>query len=155
MSQPLLTPGAVVLLAVDVAAESARHINADLGRSSWIRQALIEELLRALPRGRAHRALRRLSTERLGVTESDADDVFFDLTLNGWLIPRGTNADASWEVDASRRGEIDSLWAALTESEQRAVEKAAQRTIAVSVAWSKKVRTGGESRASTSRSSRP
>lgn len=144
-----------MLVGVDAFGEQARQVGGELGRSSWIRQALIEELLRELPRGRARRALRRLVTEGRGLTESAADAVFFDLTLNGWLIPRGVHGDASWEVDASRRREIDVLWALLSESERRAVQKAAQRTMAVSVAWSKKLRTGGESRTSTSRSSRP
>lgn len=155
MGQTLLTPGAVVLVAVDAAGEHASHIGAELGRSSWIRQALIEELLRELPRGRAQRALRRLVTDGRGITESAADAVFFDLTLNGWLVPCGARADATWEVDTGRRHEIDGLWASLTEPERRAVQKAAQRTMAVSVAWSKKLRTGGESRTSTSTSSGP
>ena len=155
MGQPMLTPGAVVLVAVDAIAEHARHIGAEFGRSSWIRQELIEELLRALPRGSAQQALRRLVTERRGVTEADADAVFFDLTLNGWLIPRGAHAAATWVIDTSRRGEIDGLWAALTEPERRGIQTAAQRTIAVSVAWSNKLRTRGESRTSTSRSSKP
>jgi hypothetical protein len=155
MGQPLVTPGAVVLVAVDTLAEHASQIGGELERRAWIRQALIEELLRSLPRGRARRALRRLATEGRGVTESAADAVFFDLTLNGWLIPFGVHAQATWEVDSSRRGEIDGLWASLTEPERRAVQKAAQRTIAVAVAWSKKLRTGTESRISTSRSSKP
>lgn len=155
MGQPLLTPGAVVLVAVHVAGEHASYVGAELERSSWVRLALIEELLRELPRGRAQRALRRLVIEGRGVTESAADAVFFDLTLNGWLVPRSVHADATWEVDPGRRGEIDGLWASLAEPERRAVQKAAQRTMAVSVAWSKKLRTGGESRTATSRSSRP
>ena len=144
-----------MLVGVDAAGEHARRIGAELARSAWVRQALIEELLRELPRGRAQRALRRLAIEGRGVTGSAADAVFFDLTLNGWLIPHGVHVQATWEVDASRRDEIDRTWETLTEPERRAVQKAAQRTIAVSVAWSKKLRTGTESNTSTSRSSRP
>lgn len=144
-----------MLVAVDAVDEHARHIGAELGRSSWIRHALIEELLRTLPRGGAQKALCRLVTEKRGVTEADADAVFFDLTLSGWLIPRGVHAGATWEVDKSRRGEIDGLWEAFTEPERRAIQTAAQRTIAVSVAWSNKLRTRGESNTSTSRSSTP
>lgn len=155
MDQPLLTPNAVVLVAVDAVCQHAQQVGAEVGRSSWIRQALIEELLQALPRGRAQNAVRRLTTEGRGITESAADAVFYDLTLNGWLIPRGVHSQATWEIDTSRRDEIDGLWAALTESERRAVRGAAQRTIALSVAWSNKARTGSESRTSTSRSAKP
>lgn len=154
MDQPLLTPNAVVLVAVDALRRHAEQVGAELRRDSWIRQALIEEVLQALPSGLAQRALRRLKPDSRGVTESAADAVFDDLTLNGWLVPRGVSPQATWEIDRSRRDEIDGLSAALTESERRAVERAAQRTMALSVAWSNKLRARDESRASTSRSAK-
>lgn len=155
MDRPLLTPDAVVLVAVDAMKRHAEQIGAELGRDSWLRQALIEEVLQVLPSGHAQRALRRLRTDGRGVSESAVDAVFYDLALNGWLIPRGVRSQATWEIDASRRDEIDELWAAFTDSERRAVERAAQRTMALSVAWSNKLRARDESRASTSRSSKP
>lgn len=155
MDRPLLTPNAVVLVAVDALGRHAEQIGAELGRDSWIRQALIEEVLQALPCGGAQRALGRLRTGRRGVSESTADAVFYDLMLNGWLIPRGVRSQATWEIDSSRRDEIDGLCAALTDLERRAVERAAQRTMALSVAWSNKLRARDESRTSTSRSSKP
>ncbi len=155
VDRPLLTPNAVVLVAIDALGRHAEQIGAELGRDSWIRQALIEEALQALPCGLAQRALRRLRTGRRRVSETAADAVFYDLTLNGWLIPRGVHSEATWEIDTGRQDEIDGLWAALTDLERRAVERAAQRTMALSVAWSNKLRARDESRTSTSRSSKP
>lgn len=156
MAAPLLTPNAVVLVAIDFLARHAQLAGTELSRSSWIRQALIEELVRELPReSRAGKAVRRLTSRRIGVSESAADAVFFDLALNGWLIPLGVHGEATWEIDISRHGEIQSLWASLTEPEQRGIEKAVQRTLAVSVAWSKKLRARSESSSPTSRSSTP
>lgn len=156
MDRPRLTPNAVVLVAVDALRRHSEQVGAGLRRDSWIRQALIEEVLQALPSGLAQRVLRRrLKPDRRGVTKSAADAVFDDLTLNGWLIPRGVSSQATWEIDSSRMDEIDGLWAALTESERRAVERAAQRTMALSVAWSNRLRARDESRASTSRSAKP
>ncbi len=83
------------------------------------------------------------------------DSAFLDLAAGGWLIPSGLHAHSVWAVDASRRSEIDDLWTTITEEERRAVQGAAQRVVAVSVAWSKKLRTGVESSSSTSRSSTP
>jgi hypothetical protein len=154
--QPLLTPGAVVLLAIDAAGEYARETGSEFSRRSWIRQALVEELLRQLPsRGRAVQSLRRLFIDGRGVTESAADAVFLELATGGWLVPCGLHAESTWEVEASRRNEIDGLWSTLTPLERQAIQRAAQGTIALSVAWSKKLRTRGESSSSTSRSSRP
>jgi hypothetical protein len=156
MGHPSLTPSAVVLLAAYVASEYAHQTGAQVSRRSWVRQALIDELVRLLPTGGgAARSIRRLVTEGRGVTESVADDVFLDLAAGGWLAPSGLYADATWTVQNDRRDDIVGLWSALTKEEQNAIQRAAQRTVAVSVAWSKKARTGSEPRSSTSRSSMP
>jgi hypothetical protein len=143
----------VVLLAIDAASEYAHETGQELSRRPWVSQALIEELLRVLPPGNAARSLGRLAGR------AKADSVFqlllLDLAASGWLIPSGVHEHSVWAVDASRRSEIDDLWTSITEDEQRAVQRAAQRVVAVSVAWSKKLRTGMESRSSASRSSRP
>ena len=155
MGKSLLTPGAVVLLAIDAASEYARETGQEFSRRTWVGQALVEDLLRLLPPGRAARSLGRLSADGRGVTDSAVDSAFLDLAAGGWLIPSGLHAHSVWAVDASRRSEIDDLWTPLTEEERRAVQGAAQRVVAVSVAWSKKLRTGVESSSSTSRSSTP
>lgn len=155
MYLPSLLPGAVVLLAVDALGEVSRRSGAEFGRDTWIRQALIEELLQALPSGGARNALSRLHTTGRGITEAAADGVFVDLSVSGWLIPHGVRAGATWEVNETRRAEIETLWSTLTDPEKQSVLAAAHRTMAVSVAWSKRLRTRGVSSTSTSTSSTP
>jgi hypothetical protein len=116
---------------------------------------LVEELLSGLPRGRALRTLKKLFTPGRGVTESKVEAVFADLAQGGWLVPKGVGTTATWTIDTSRRVQVDELWSTLTQDEARAVQRATQRAIAVSVAWSNKRRVGIESNASTSRSSTP
>lgn len=144
-----------MLLAIDAASEYSRETGQELSRRAWVGRALVEELLRLLPPGRAARSLSRLSIDGRGVTDSVVDGAFLDLAAGGWLIPSGVSAKSVWAVDVDRRSEIDDLWTTITEDERRAVQRAAQRVVAVSVAWSKKLRTGAESNSSTSRSSTP
>lgn len=152
VSESLLTPNALVLLAVDAAGRYVRETGNALSRRAWVGQALVEELLRVLPPGRAARSLRRLSPDGRRVAESAATTIFLELVAAGWLVPTGAQTNSTWEVDDSRRGDVDDLWTTISEAERRAVQRAAQRTAAVSVAWSKKARATVESSTSTSRS---
>ncbi|CAM4355914.1 hypothetical protein MB901379_00017 [Mycobacterium basiliense] len=116
---------------------------------------LVEELLRSLPSSHALRTLQRLFTAGRGVTGASTEDVFLDLAQGGWLVPDGIGSTATWMIDASRRVQVDELWSTLSQDEARAVQVAAQRVIAVSVAWSNKRRTGVQSKTPTSKSSTP
>lgn len=151
----LFTPGAVLVLAADAAIAYGQVTHSTFSRRPWVAQMLVEELLSELPAGNALRALRRLFVEGYGVSESAAESAFFDLVHTGWLVAEGTAAQAAWGLGVSRSEQVDQLWQTLSETEARAVRVAAQRTMAISVAWSKKRRVGVDSSTSTSKSAAP
>lgn len=151
----LFTPGAVLVLGVDAAIAYGQVTHSSFSRRTWVAQMLVEELLSELPTGNALRALRRLFVDGYGVSESAADAAFSDLVHTGWLVAEGIAAEAAWTLDVDRAEQVDQLWRTLSEAEARAVRAAAQRTMAISVAWSKKRRAGVDSSTSTSKSAAP
>jgi len=151
----LFTPGAVLILGVDAATAYGKAMGSTLSRRPWVAQMLVEELLRELPHGNAHRALGRLFSGGYGVSESSVEAVFVDLAQCGWLNVEGVGAESRWRLNESRTSQVSQLWQSLNDNEARAVRTAAQRTIAISVAWSKKRRVTVESKASTSTSVTP
>jgi hypothetical protein len=150
MTSPVLTPSAVILLGIDAAVGHSQTNGNAFSRKSWVTEVLIERLLANLQNGAAAQTLRKVWATGKSVTPASANAIINELVLAGLIEPRGLHAAASWDVNVSRRNEVDTLWSALSAADRGAIQRSAQEAVAMSVAWSKTLKMAGASREDTS-----
>lgn len=145
-----MTPAALLLLGMDaVRLETGQGV----ARAKWVARALVEELAAAMPPSATiSSVLDQCRDPQVGVSDSAIARATNELLDAGFLEPRGIGDQAIWAIVPNRAGEVSQLWSALAPREKSAFHMAAQRTLAMSVAWSNRRRASLESRRSTSRS---
>lgn len=150
MTTPALTPAAVMLLGIDAfEAESGVGI----GRAKWAARALVEALWAAMPSsGAVSACLLRFWDPQRGISDRVVARATNELLDSGFLEPAGVGDEAVWLVSPDRAAQVQSIWGALRVDERAAIRTAAQRALAMSVAWSNTRLVAAESRRDTATS---
>lgn len=144
METALVGASDVLLLGIDAACVAVGGPGA-FPRQQWAVHVLVEQLLRELPRGTAAAATMGWFWEPgRGVTNYRVAQVTEHLAFEGRLLPVGHGPLAQWTLPPERL-EVAQLRKRLTLAEADGIETAAQRTLAISVAWSKARRASADS----------
>jgi len=92
----------------------------------------------------------RAIRKRSRLAEQVARDATRHLVATGRLVPAGSGWYAGYEVPAPVRDSAARLFDSLPADDQRVLEDAAQRLVAMTTIWSKKSRADGSARSVTS-----
>lgn len=134
----------VLLLGIDAACLADGGFGA-FPRQQWAVQVLAEQLLRELPVNSATAtAMRWFWAPGRGVTTYRVAQVTDCLAANGRLVPTGRGSVARWTIPPERL-DVTSLRQRLTVREAEGIDAAAQRALAIAVAWSKARRASADS----------
>ncbi len=125
----------VLLLAMD-SAQFGAH-GAQLPRAPWVVRLLVEQLIAELPDGPTRETILALRDPQRGVTNHRVAPVMNQLAASAFIKPFGSFDTAVWMIADRGRTAADALWCKVTTAEADSVRSAAQRAMAIFVAWSK------------------
>lgn len=125
----------VLLLAMDSANFGAE--GAQVPRTPWVLRLLVEHLIDELPDGPNREKILELRDPQRGVTNRRVAQAMNHLVVASFIEPVGSFNEAAWAVAKCGRAAADALWQDFKPAEAESVRLAAQRAMAIFVAWSK------------------
>jgi hypothetical protein len=136
-----MTPDRVILMGLRTAIDAAPAGMPGISRHTWVLKVLFEQLVFLLPRDSpSGRAIARVNDSCRGVTDAVVARATDHLLGSDFLIADGSGHTAVWQIKPGRIAEVDRMIGGLSPTENLAMRTAAQRTLAMSLAWSKTFR---------------